>query len=209
MNRIIANEKLVVAIGGSAGSIQALTTILAGLPRDFDAMLLVAIHRPYGRKSLLPAILRRATHLRVFEPTDSEALTSPVGHISRPSEHLSIRGDGYCAKRLPDPYWLRRNKSIDELFTSVAKVAGVNSVGVLLSGLMSDGKKGLKAIKRAGGTTILQDPADADYSSMPRHALESGAAEYVLPHRHIAPALAEVWAEHTAGVSSTQEVVRP
>lgn len=191
-----ANRSLVVAIGGSAGSINSLMAILAALPSDFAAILLVAIHRRYGRKSLLPAILRRSIRLKVVEIFDSATLETATVYISEPSEHLSLCGNGYHARLLPDPDRLRRNQSIDELFISLAEVAGASAVGVLLSGLLCDGTEGLRAIKRAGGITIVQDPADAKYEAMPANALRAVAIDYVLDHRLIAPVLIGLSARH-------------
>jgi two-component system chemotaxis response regulator CheB len=182
----------VVAIGGSAGSIRILMRILSMLPHDFKGILLIAVHRAYGQKSHLAELLRGVTHLKIVEIVDSERLTSAAVYLSEPARHLAVRKDGYHALLLPDPFGLRRTQSIDELFTSVAAAAGVHSVGVLLSGMMSDGVAGLKAIERAGGVTIVQDPADAQWPDMPRNALRSVAVDYVLDHRHIAPVLVEI-----------------
>lgn len=192
LHSLASQDCLVVAIGGSAGSIRVLMTVLAGLPRDFNGILLIAIHRPYGRKSELADLMRRSTYLQVVEIVDSEALTSAVVYLSEPAQHLTVRRDGYRAKLLPDPFRLRRNQSIDELFTSVAAAAGTRAVGVLLSGMLTDGAAGLKAIKSAGGVTIVQHPADAHWPDMPLSALRSVDIDYVLEHRRIAPVLIEL-----------------
>ncbi|MFO0580105.1 MAG: chemotaxis protein CheB [Polyangia bacterium] len=192
LHRLAREDCLVVAIGGSAGSIQVLMTVLSGLPSDFNGILLIAIHRPYGRKSLLADLLRRGTYLQVVEIVDSEELTSAVVYLSEPAQHLTLRKDGYRARLLPDPFRLRRNQSIDELFTSVAESAGPRAVGVLLSGMLDDGVEGLRAIKSAGGVTIVQDPEDARWPDMPLSALRSVDIDHVLAHRRIAPVLVEL-----------------
>lgn len=192
LHGLAREDCLVVAIGGSAGSIRVLMTVLAGLPRDFNGILLIAIHRPYGRKSELADLMRRSTYLQVVEIVDSESLTSAAVYLSEPAQHLTLRKDGYRARLLPDPFRLRRNQSIDELFTSIAAAAGPRAVGVLLSGMLSDGAAGLKAIKSAGGVTIVQHPADAHWPDMPLSALRSVDIDYVLEHRKIAPVLVEL-----------------
>lgn len=180
-----SQHPLVVAIGGSAGSIHVVEDVVRQLPPDLDAIVLFAIHRSYDRRSYLPEMLRRARTIKIVEIVDSEALESAVGYISEPSEHLTVGHDGYRARLLPDPDRLRRNQSIDELFASVAETAGPRAVGILLSGLRKDGTQGLGAIKRAGGTTIVQDTREAEFPDMPASAIVAGVADHVLSHHEI------------------------
>jgi two-component system chemotaxis response regulator CheB len=177
--------KHVIAIGGSAGSIQVLQHLIANLPADLAAIVLIAVHRPYKRRSYLPEILRERSRMKVVELFDSESLEYSVAYLSSPSEHLTIDRAGNHARLLPDPQQLRRAKSIDELFVSVAACAGRNAIGVLLSGGMKDGSIGLKAIKDVGGTVIVQDPADAKFADMPANALRGVRADYLVCHQDI------------------------
>jgi two-component system, chemotaxis family, protein-glutamate methylesterase/glutaminase len=183
--QVANNPKSVIAIGGSAGSIQVLQHLIANLPPDLPAIVLVEVHRPHRLRSYLPEILRRRSRMKVVQLFDSESLEYCVAYLSSPSKHLTINREGDHARLLPDPQQLRRAKSIDELFVSVAACAGNSAIGVLLSGVLNDGSVGLKAIKDAGGIVIVQDPADAKFGDMPENALRTVQADYVVCHQDI------------------------
>jgi len=185
--RLAEEPQRVIAIGGSAGSIGILQYLIASLPAELSAIVLIAVHRPYRLRSYLPEVLRRNSRMKVVHLFDSESLECSVAYLSSPSEHLTIAGDGVHAHAhlLPHPNELRRDKSINELFSSVAAYAGRNAVGVLLSGVLNDGSLGLKAIKDAGGIVIVQDPTDAKFGDMPANAIRIVKPDYVVCHQDI------------------------
>ena len=158
----------IVAIGASSGGIEALQSLLEGLS-DLDAIVLVVLHRPANRLSYLRDILVRNVHMPVVVPKHGERLHHGVCYIGDPSLHLMV-GAGLHADLLPDHRYTTRN--IDQLFVSLARHYGPRTIGVVLSGQLDDGTRGLAAIKKAGGVTMVQTPDEAAYPDMPRNAIK-------------------------------------
>jgi two-component system, chemotaxis family, protein-glutamate methylesterase/glutaminase len=184
----------VVVIGASAGGVAALTGILAGLPGDFPAPILIVMHIG-DHPSVLPALLARSCALPVRHAADGETLGPGMVLVAPPGRHLMVERDG-DALRAVLAHGPRENHSrpaIDPLFRSAAVAGGAAVAGVILTGYLDDGVAGLAAIKTCGGTAIVQDPADASAPDMPRHAIEQVAVDRCLPLAGIAGALVE-WA---------------
>lgn len=160
---------LLIGIGASAGGLAPLLEIIDHLSHGFQGALLIATHRPPNAPIEYPTILQRYTRLHVSAPVHSEKLSCAHVYIARPDMVLTV--DGRSVHLEYDPERLRRLQRIDDLFTSIAENAGPNSVGVILSGALFDGIEGLKAIKAAGGTCMVQNPQDAVFKSMPLSAL--------------------------------------
>jgi two-component system chemotaxis response regulator CheB len=180
----------VVAIGASAGGVGALTRLLAALPATFSASLLIAQHLDPRRKSVLAGLLERRCPLRVREALDGELLTSGTAYVSPPDRHLTVdHGRVALTRTLPVNF---SRPSVDVLFTSVAQEYGAGAIGVILTGSGIDGARGLEAIKRGGGVTIVQDPTGAEHARMPRTALGTGCADVMLPLDAIGPAIARL-----------------
>jgi two-component system chemotaxis response regulator CheB len=179
--------KRIIAIGTSAGGLDALRTIVAALPADFAVAVCVVMHTSPETPSILPEILDRAGPLKVFHPRDRDRLK--VGHVyvAPPDCHLLIEPGQVRVTRGP-----RENRfrpAIDPLFRSAAQVFGPGAIGVVLTGNLDDGTSGLDIIKRLGGVAVVQDPSDALYSSMPQSAIEHVAVDHVVPLAEIAPLL--------------------
>ena len=158
----------IVAIGGAAGGIDALIELLALLPPNLPAMVLATIHRRVYVESRLKDVLARHSHMRVTIPDDGERLTAGTCYIGHPSSHLTI-GPGLRARFIADGFY--RANNIDALFTSAARHDGENVIGVILSGLGSDGTLGLIAIKGQGGKALVQSPSEALWDEMPLSAI--------------------------------------
>ena len=180
----------VVAIGASAGGVGALTKLLGALPRSFAAVVLIAQHLGPQRKSLLAPLLERRCLLSVREAVDGERLMSGVAYVSPPDHHLTV-DHGRVALTQTVPVNFAR-PSVDVLFTSVADEYGGAAIGVILTGSGSDGARGLAAIKRGGGVTIVQDPQGAEYARMPQSAVRTGCVDAILPLESIGPAVARL-----------------
>ena len=148
---------------------KALHTIVAALPADLPAAVVIVQHLPGGPVSVLPAILGRVTRLRVKHPLHGEPLVAGTVYIALGGLHLLV-ADG-TVRLDPGQKVNYSRPSVDVLFTSVARMCGERSVGVVLSGGNRDGAAGLAEIRKAGGTTIVQDPAEAAYPRMPAAAL--------------------------------------
>lgn len=169
----------VVAVGGSAGALEAVQELMGALPQPFRAILIVCLHRPVERQSALPEILSRASLLPVVIPRQGELLRPGVCYLGLPGTHLAV-GPQLVAQLVHDGFYRAHN--IDLLFSSLARNAGPRTIGVLLSGMLKDGVEGLRAIKEAGGKALAQSPSDAKFGSLPLNALaHDGPIDMVAP----------------------------
>jgi two-component system, chemotaxis family, protein-glutamate methylesterase/glutaminase len=177
-----------VAIGASAGGVQALRTIITALPADLPAAVFIVLHLdPHGR-SLLPMLLAAVTPLRFRDVRDESLVESGTVYVAVPDRHLLVY-DGRVQLAVSAPVHHVR-PSVDRLFESIAASWLAAAVGVILTGNGADGASGIAAIKHGGGCTIVQDPSDAEYPGMPQAAIATGAVDAVLPLAAIAPAVA-------------------
>jgi two-component system, chemotaxis family, protein-glutamate methylesterase/glutaminase len=168
----------IVVVGASAGGVEALRTLAAGLPGDFPAAVFVVLHVP-PTSSVLPAILTRAGKLPAVHPRDGDPVEHGRIYIAAPDYHLLIEDNVMRLERGPRENGHR--PAIDPLFRTAAMRYGSRVTGVILSGSLDDGIAGLGAIKRLGGSVIVQDPEDALYPTMPRSAVEAGLVDHVVP----------------------------
>ncbi len=177
----------VVAIGASAGGVGALRELVGALPTDFPAAVLVVLHVSATAPSHLAEILARSTDLPVVPATDLGELEPGTVYVASPDRHLEIRHGRMHVWRGPRENGHR--PSIDALFRSVASTLGPSAAGVLLTGMLDDGVAGLMELKEAGGATLVQDPEEALFPSMPRAAVAAGAADQVLRIEQMADAI--------------------
>lgn len=186
----------VVAIGGSAGGIQALIAVLSSLPASFPLPILVVQHLSATLPSRLPEVLGWRTSLRAKWAQDGEPLAPGTVYVAPPDRHLLV-GTGRRVALSSAERAGRWRPSVDALFHSAAEVCGARAIAVVLSGVMWDGAAGVAAVAERGGITIAQDEATCDHFDMPAAALDLGRADVVLPPRKIAQAL-QVLAELVA-----------
>jgi two-component system, chemotaxis family, protein-glutamate methylesterase/glutaminase len=182
----------VIAIGASAGGVEAITAVVAALPRDLRASVLVVLHLARGR-SVFPEILTRAGRLPAFHPKDGDLLSYGRIYVAPPDHHLTVEGDHVRVLRTAIENGLR--PAVDPLFRSAARVYGPRVVGIVLTGSLDDGTSGLAAVKAMGGVTIVQDPDEAFAPSMPRSAMDFVNVDHILPVREIAPLLVNLTRE--------------
>jgi two-component system chemotaxis response regulator CheB len=176
----------VVAIGASLGGLEALTAILFNLPVDFPAAIVIAQHT--GEHSLMATLLGRITRLPVQWAANGDDLQPSRVYVAPPGHHLTVsQNEVLSLASTPKINFAR--PSVDVLFQSVAAAYGPRAIGVVLTGMLSDGAKGAQEIQRCGGRVIVQHPESAQAPSMPRAALHIHAAHFVLPLEHIASAL--------------------
>jgi two-component system, chemotaxis family, protein-glutamate methylesterase/glutaminase len=188
---------VVVAIGSSADGVQNLGAILSALPNNFPGAVLIVQHRGATAPSILARLLARRTTLSVKDATDGEPMRPGTVYIAPVGRHLIVR-DGHAGLTDTAPVNYSR-PSVDVLFEAVAKVYGARAIGVVLSGASTDGARGLQAIRRAGGRTIVQSPVEAAYSRMPSAAIAGDGIEFVLGVNQIGPLLAHLAGSRTGG----------
>ncbi len=180
----------IVVIGASAGGVDALQKLCAGLPADFPASILIAQHLSASGRSILPRLISRVSALPVVSPEDGQALESGHIYVASPDLHILVRTDRVLMRK--GPHENRSRPSVNALFRSAAVAYGAQVVGVVLTGLLDDGTEGLIAIRAAGGLSIVQDPDDAEWPSMPRNALKRDHVNYVAPLADIPALLSRV-----------------
>lgn len=167
----------VVAVAASAGGVEALSGLVASLPPDFAASVLVVLHIPPAGPSVLPGILSRAGKLPARHPYDGEPLLPGVIFAAPPDRHLLVE-DG-LVRPVYGPRENGHRPSADSLLRSVASNYGARSAGVVQSGTMDDGAAGLRTIGAAGGLTIVQSPGEAAFPGMPQTAIEEADPQLV------------------------------
>ena len=177
-----------VVVGASAGGVEALRLLVAGLPEDFPAAVLVVLHLPTLGTSVLPEILDRSGKLSAKQAEDREQIEGGRIYVAPTGHHLKVYGNRLYLD--PGPKVNGHRPAVDPLFQTAAHAHGEGVVGVVLSGVLDDGTLGLGAVKRHGGMTVVQDPKDALYPGMPEAALEHVDADLVLAATDIGPALA-------------------
>lgn len=182
----------IIVVGASAGGVEALGVLAAGLPKDLKAAVFVVLHigRGINGHSMLPAILNNAGPLPACHPSDDEAIRHRRIYVAVPDQHMVIAPGHVHSVHGPKENLTR--PAINPLFRSAAAAYDGRVVGVLLSGMLDDGVAGLAQIKRRGGIAVVQDPADARYPDMPRAALKKIKADHVAAIKDIAHLLAEL-----------------
>jgi two-component system chemotaxis response regulator CheB len=187
------NFRDVIVVGTSAGGLEALRSLVKGLPSDLAASVLVVLHTAPQGPGVLPAILQRESSLPVAHAVDREPLQRGRIYVAPPDHHLLIDGGEVRVTRGPKENLCR--PSVDALFRSAASAAGPRAIGVILTGRLDDGTAGLWAIKEQGGTAVVQDPEEALYPSMPRSALQYVSVDHVISLAELAPLLVRLTRE--------------
>lgn len=169
-----------LAIGGSAGAVEALTDVLPCLAATLPVPTLVVVHVPPDRASALPALFEARCAVRVCEAEDKVRAEPGCVYFAPPDYHMLLERDGTLALSVDQPEHYSR-PSIDILFESASHALGHRLLGILLSGASADGAEGLATIRRRGGLTWVQAPATARVDAMPRAALALEAHETLEP----------------------------
>jgi two-component system CheB/CheR fusion protein len=169
----------IVGIGASAGGLEALEQFLRNVPEKCGLTFIVIQHLDPTQKGMLPELLQRVTRMKVLQVKDKMTLKSDCVYVIPPNYSMSI------LKRilyLFEPIEARGLRlPIDFFFHSLADDQKERSIGIILSGMGSDGTSGIRNIKEKNGIALVQDPATAKYDSMPRNAIESVNIDIVAP----------------------------
>lgn len=185
----------VVGIGASAGGVKALMELFDHVPSDTDAAFVVIVHLDPDVRSQLASILGSHSKMPVVQVTDNSPLKGNCIYVISPDHQLQIGDDQIAAVPFEQPRGKRA--PIDLFFRSLAEQRG-DGFAVVLTGAGSDGAIGVKAIKQAGGIVLVQSPDEAEYPSMPRAAIATDAADFVLPLRQLADKLVELLGSEVA-----------
>jgi len=167
-------------VGGSAGGMEAFTTIIRELPATFQAAVFTVLHIPSSRPSMLPKIFGRATLLKVVPNLKDGGVIRPGQIYVAPSDYHLLLELGRV--RLRHGRAEKRNRpAVDPLFRSAARTYGSRVIGIVLSGLLNDGTDGLSAIKKRGGIVMVQEHGDALHPGMPLNAMKNLMVDFCLP----------------------------
>jgi two-component system, chemotaxis family, protein-glutamate methylesterase/glutaminase len=187
----LVNPRAVIAIGASTGGTQAIEAILMRLPANAPGIV-VAQHIPAVFSRAFAERLNRYCPMRVAEAVDGDTVQPGLALIGPGNYHLVLRahgGGGYRVAVKDGPLVCYQRPSVDVLFASVAEVAGANAIGVILTGMGSDGARGMEKMKAAGAHTIAQDAASCVVFGMPKAAIDLGGVCRTAPLDSIAEAI--------------------
>jgi two-component system chemotaxis response regulator CheB len=180
-----------VAIGASAGGIEAISQLLPALRKDCRAAILIVIHLPRERPSLLRDIFAARCAIPVREAEDKAPVEPGTVYLAPPDYHLLVDAGPCLSLSIDEPVHYSR-PSIDVLFDSAADFYGERLLGIVLTGASVDGAAGLASIASAGGTTVVQDPGEAVASALPAAALRAVQRAEVMTLDRIQELLAHV-----------------
>jgi two-component system chemotaxis response regulator CheB len=168
---MIAGRPEAVVIGASAGALEALSVILPALPHGFLLPVMVVVHVPPDKRSILPELFQAKCRLPVRETEDKESISGGTIYFAPPDYHLLVEVDQSLSLSSDEPVLFSR-PSIDVLFESAADAYGAALIGIVLTGANRDGAQGMRAIVEAGGIALVQNPESAFASTMPEAAIE-------------------------------------
>ncbi|HVQ17192.1 MAG TPA: chemotaxis protein CheB, partial [Vicinamibacterales bacterium] len=195
----------IVAIGASAGGLEAISELLAALPPGGDMAYVLVQHLDPAHESLLPELLAKKTTMPVVQVRDNLDVQAGHVYVIPPNATLTVVGQNFRLTRRPSGGGL--HLPIDTLFASLAMEHGSAAIGVVLSGGNFDGTRGVRAIKQAGGIVYAQTPESARFPSMPRSAIETGCVDFVLRPEQIAQSLAQLDRHPYLQAATTQEAL--
>jgi two-component system, chemotaxis family, protein-glutamate methylesterase/glutaminase len=165
-----ASRPQAVVIGASSGALEALSVILPALPRAFDLPVIIVVHIPPDKKSILADLFDEKCAIRVLEAEDKEPIRGGTAYFAPPGYHLQVEKDKSLSLSNDHPVLFSR-PSVDVLFESATDAYGEALIAIVLSGANQDGANGLKAVIAAGGTGLVQHPDEAFSRAMPEAAI--------------------------------------
>ncbi len=201
----VVNTPPIVAIGASAGGLEALESFFAHVPPSSGIAFIVIQHLDPTRKGILPELLQRATPMKVKQAGNRMKVRPDCVYVIKPNKDLSILHGALFLQEPVDSRGLRL--PIDFFFRSLANDQHERAVGVILSGMGSDGTRGLRAIKENAGLAVVQSPESAGFDSMPRSAIEAGLADIVGPVNELPAQIIAFMAHIPRSVSANPEPI--
>ena len=180
-----------IVIGASAGGVEALLSIFSALRAGFRLPIIVVLHLPEQRNSQLADVMAWRVPMPVIEAGDKMPIEAGTLYLATPGYHLSVELDRSLSLSLEERLHYSR-PAIDYLFESAADAYGTGLLAVLLTGANQDGARGLAQVKHLGGITVVQDPDEAQVSTMPDAALALHDPDHILPLHGIGRLLVEL-----------------
>jgi two-component system CheB/CheR fusion protein len=181
----------VVGIGASAGALGALTTLFESMPPEPGMAFIVVVHLSPDHESHLASILSRTSRVPVLQVTD--AVTIERDHVYVISPRLEFQLENGTLRVTPAEIGARVNTAIDKFLRALGDVHRERAIGVVMSGMGTDGALGLRRIKERGGVTFAQTPEEAEFDSMPLSAITEGAVDFVVPAGEMGDRLVALW----------------
>jgi two-component system chemotaxis response regulator CheB len=178
-----------IVVGASAGGVEALLKVFGQLPKGFGVPILVVLHLPDERDSQMAQVFGHRLAIPVQEAQDKQNIQPGTLYVATPGYHLSVEADRSLSLSLEEPVHHSR-PSIDVLFESAADAFGPNLLAVVLTGANNDGAQGLAKVRELGGITVVQDPGEAQVSTMPEAALALQEPDHILTLQGIGQLLA-------------------
>jgi two-component system chemotaxis response regulator CheB len=172
-------KRNIIVIGASAGGFNVLRQVVAGLAPGLDASIFIVWHMSPDIRGVLPDVLNKLGTVPAKVAHDKDPILANQIYVAAPDLHLMVEKDRVRTTRGPKENRFR--PAVDPLFRSAAQVFGPRVIGVVLTGALDDGTAGLWAVKHFGGLAVVQDPVDAEFSSMPRHAINAVEVDHIVP----------------------------
>jgi two-component system chemotaxis response regulator CheB len=194
----------VVAVGASAGGVEALTRLAGSLPPDLPYAVMAVLHMPANAPSVLAKIVDRSGPLPAVSAVDGAAIEAGRIYVAVPDHHLLVRDHHVVLSDGPTENSYR--PAINALFRSAAVAFGTRSIGVIMSGVLEDGVLGAAAIRARGGTTIVQRPDDALYATMPQNAIDAGVVDHQVKADEVGALLMRVADRNIQGLQTEPDV---
>jgi two-component system CheB/CheR fusion protein len=182
----------VIGLGASAGGLQALKDFFTHMPAESGMAFVVIMHLSPKHESHAAALLQATTEMPVTQVNESVRVSPNHVYVIPPTKNLEM-SDGQINLTEPEPLHGGKQVAVDRFFRTLGDTHKQMAVGIVLSGMGSDGTNGLKRIKEQNGLAFAQDPKDAEHDSMPRHAINSGLVDFVLPVASMPDKLIEIW----------------
>lgn len=180
-----------IVIGASAGSMDALSHILPALPVNYPVPILVVVHLPPDRDSMMATLLQEKCAIKVCEASDKEPLAPGTAYLAPPDYHMLVEADRTLSLSNEEEVLFSR-PSIDVTFESAADIFEKRLLGIVLTGGNNDGAKGLQTIVAAGGSAIVQDPNTAFSSIMPDYAIAACPSAKIMSLESLAAYLQDI-----------------
>ena len=184
---MIRTTNKIIAIGASTGGSEAIKEVLKKIPANSPPIVMVQ-HMPMNFTKAFAERLNNICEIEVREAKNGDQVLQGTALLAPGNKHMELRRNGanYFVEIKDGPLVFHQRPAVENLFQSVAKYAGSNAVGVILTGMGKDGSTGLLEMKKAGAYTIAQDEKSSTVFGMPKEAIELGAADIVLALERIA-----------------------